>query len=137
MAADGNAALGEKLHRLNHRCSAFQLDHLRASRHQFCSVRERFLRTDLKRAEWHIAHDESLLRSACYTASVIDHIVQRHWQRTIMPLQHHAERIAHQQHIHALRFEQRGKACVVASQHGDFFFLAAHGLQFSQCGSHH
>ena len=46
-----------------------------------------------------------------------------------MPLHHHAERIAHQQHIHARAVHQRGEAGFIASKHGNFLALRFHFLQ--------
>src|SRR5574340_162613 len=57
-------------------------------------------------------------------------------QGCFVPLQYRAERIAHQQDVHALRLEQRGEAGVITRQHGDLFVFAAHGMQLCQCRSH-
>ena len=72
-------------------------------------MRTGFLRADLERAERHVCDDERLLRTARHAGGVVHHVVQRHRQRGVMPLQHHAERIADQQHVHALRFSSAAK----------------------------
>jgi hypothetical protein len=90
-----------------------------------------FLWTDLERAERHVAEYEGMLCAARHAGGVVNHVAQRNRQRGFVSLQHHAERIADQQHVYTLRFEQRGETRVITGQHGNFFALAAHGFQCS------
>ena len=89
MPAHRDAAFGEEAHCPDHSLAAFQLDHLRARRHQLRSVGTGFLRTDLESTEWHVADDECLFRAARDTAGVVHHVGQRNGQRGFIPLQHH------------------------------------------------
>jgi transcription elongation factor len=66
------------------------------------------------------------------THSVIHHLIHRHRQRGCFALQHIAERIANEDHIHAATVFQRGKAGVVSREHGDFFTLVFHSQQLGQ-----
>ena len=66
-------------------------------------------------------------------AGVVSHLLQRHGKRGFSTLQRHAERVAHQQDIHASGFEQGSKTRVVAGQDGNFFALVGHLLQGVQC----
>ena len=53
-----------------------------------------------------------------------------------MALQHIAQRIADQQGFNARRFQQRGKARVVAGEHGDLVTISAHLVNIGECDSH-
>jgi hypothetical protein len=50
---------------------------------------------------------------------VVDHLVERDRQRGGLPLDHHAERVAHEQDIDPGSVEQLREGRVVAGEHGD------------------
>ncbi len=59
-------------------------------------------------------------------ARVVEHVGERHRQRRVVTLDHHAERIADQQHVDAGAFAERGEARVVGGQHRDLLAVAGH-----------
>ena len=114
-------------------------DHYRTGRHELRRIAEGQFRAFLIGAEGHVGDDERALATACDAAGVIDHVGLRYWQRGVVALQHHAERIADQQRIDAAGFGHAGEGGVIAGQHDNLlaaFALAGkiHGRQTSLGG---
>ena len=133
--ADGNSALDYERDRGRHLIAALQLDHLRAGLQQPHRVFECLLRTDLIGAEWHVRDDEGALRATGDRAGVVGDVLDGHRQGRIVPLHHHAERIADQQRIDAGAVQHRSKGRVVAGQHRDLA-LGRGAAQIKQRQSH-
>ena len=129
MAAYRYAARRQKADGLDHGFTAFDLDHLRAGRHQLRRIPERIRGTSLECAERHVGDDPRAFGTARNTGRVINNVGERDRQGRVMALQHHAERIADQQRIHARGVEHRGKTRVVAGQHRDLLAVLRHLVQ--------
>ncbi len=129
VAAHRNAALGEKAHRFGDLGAALELHHLRAGRHQFGRAAERLLWRFLIAAERHVADEKTAFAAARDAARVIGHVGERHRQRGLVSLQHHAERVADQEAVQAGCVQHRGEARVVAGEHGYFHAIVAQLLQ--------
>jgi hypothetical protein len=74
--------------------------------------------------ERQVGHQERPVQSARHGSQWIDHVVHRHRHRGVVPLDHHAERIADQHHVDIGLVEQHGEAGVVAGEAGDLLALA-------------
>jgi hypothetical protein len=101
--------------------AALELHHLRAGRHEARRVAERVLFRGLEAAEGKIGDDERGLASARHAAHVVFHLAHGHRQRGVVPLDHHAERVADQQDVDACSFRNLREARVVAGQHRQLF----------------
>jgi hypothetical protein len=121
--------IDQKTHRFAQPFAAFQLHHLRAGPHQLHGALERGGRRAVA-AERHVGDDQRRGLCARHAGGVIRDVLERDGQRGGVSLQHVAERIADEQHVHACTVQQRREACVVARQHGDLLASLAHGLQF-------
>ena len=136
MRAHRNAALGEEGDGLDHHRAAFQLDHVRARRHQPRSGGKRALGRGLVAAEGQVGDDEGAFGARGHAARVVRHLGELHRQGRGVALHHHAERVADQQHVDAGGIEHAREAGVVAGEHGDFFAAFAHGLEGGQGDGH-
>ena len=136
VTANRNAARGQKVYGLGHALATLELDHLRAGRHQLGGIGKRLRRTGLIGSPRHIADNKSALRSACNTGGVIDGVALRHRQCGVMPLHHHAKRIANQYGVDTSRINHRGETRIVGRQHRDTFAVLLHFLQCCQRDSH-
>ena len=90
--------------------AAFELDHLRAGLHQTAALRKRLLARLVVAGERQVGDQPGVAVAARHAARVVRHLVERHRQGAVVPLQHHAERIADQQHVDAGRVEQRARS---------------------------
>ena len=129
MRAYRNAAPGEEGHRVDHHRAAFQLDHVRARCHQPCGSGKRTLGRGLVAAERQVGDDEGAFASGCDAARVVAHFGELHRQGRGVALDHHAERVADQQHVDPGGVEHAREARVVAGEHGDFLAAFAHRFQ--------
>ena len=84
------------------------------------------------RAERHVGDQQRLAQAARDAAHVVDDVVDRHRQRAVVALHHHAERIADEQGVHPAVVEQPGEGGVVGGQHGDRLARGVHRLQAVQ-----
>ena len=82
------------------------------------------------------ASDQRLRAAARHAAHVILGFVHRDRQRRVVALDHHAERVADQQDVHARRVAQAGEARVVAGQHRELLARARALLQLGDGRSH-
>jgi hypothetical protein len=133
VAAYRDAALGEEAHRFHHDRAAFQLDHVGAGGHEPGSGIEGLFRVFLIAAEGQIGHHEGLARRAAgHGLGVIGHLLQRDRQGGGMPLDGHAQGVAHQQTVHAVFGQDAGEAGVVAGEDGEFFALFGAGQELGK-----
>ena len=124
-----NALTGEATHRLQLHGPSFQLHHLRpALFHQPAGVRNGLPRIHVGQ-ERHIGHQQRPTATTGHAAGMVDHLVEGHRQGALLPLNHHSERIPHQQDLHPRRIEQRGEAAVVGGQTGELLSRLLHLLQ--------
>src|SRR5204863_513123 len=129
LRAHRDAALGEKSYRVGELRAALELHHLCASRHQFGRTAERLLRRFLIASEGHVGDEEAALAAARDAARVVGHVGKRHRQRGVVPLQHHAERVADEEAVETRGVQHRGEARVVAGEHGYLHAIFAQLLQ--------
>ena len=73
-----------------------------------------------------------MLHRAADHLRVVDHFVERHGQRAIVPLHDHRHAVAHQNAFHAGRIHQPGQRIVVRGDHRD---LAAGGFETGEFGN--
>ncbi len=67
----------------------------------------------------HVDHNQRPLDRSADDLGVIDHFVQRHRQRRLVPLHDHRNRIADQHGFDSSGVDQPGRGIVVGRQHGD------------------
>ncbi len=123
--------------RLRQRLAAFHLDRVDAALlHQPPGVGERLLDADVIAHKGHVADHQRLVRHPRDDAGVVDDVVERHRDRELVPLNHHAQRVADQQHRHARRLADARAHRVVSRQHHDRLVLSFHFLDVTDCDSH-
>src|SRR5581483_2196429 len=82
------------------------------------STLQGLLWADLKGHERHVRDEQTALDAAGYAACVVNHFVQRHGERVLMALHHHAERVTNEYAVYSGRIEQTCHRVVVSRQHG-------------------
>ena len=134
--AHRNAALDQKAHRLGGPAAAFELDHVGAGLHQRGGTAQRLFARLLVAAEGHVANQPGgglrAAQAARHTLHVVTHVLQRHAHGAGQALANHAQRVAHQDAVHAGGVGHGGKGGVVGGQHGDLFASGAHLQQARQ-----
>jgi len=109
--------------------AGLEFHHLSACLHELNGVSHGEIYRYLITAERHVGDDPRrpiALRNAC---RVIGHVLGGYPKRCRVPLEHHSERIAHQNHINACLVEYAGQCCVIAGEHGD---LLSRSVQFAK-----
>jgi hypothetical protein len=66
------------------------------------------------------------MQAARDRGAVIHHVIHCHRHGGVMALDHHAERVADQHHIHAGGIQQRGEGGVIGGQAGDLLAALFH-----------
>jgi hypothetical protein len=119
MAHHGNAALGEKRHRLRHSLPSLKLDGaaLRFLQDPHRGMKCLFLRSFIG-AERHVDHDQGMLRAAHHRPALQDHHLERHRHRGLETVHDIAEGVADQDDV-AMPVDQRRGMGVVGGQHHD------------------
>ena len=103
MAQDGHAAHREEIDRLRHLLPALELDRRAAGlRHDARGGAEGLGRRLLVGAEGEVHDDAGPPGGADHRAAVGDHHVDRDADRRVHAVEHHAERIAHQDEVAGL-----------------------------------
>ena len=131
MRADGYAALGEQAGGIGDPGAAFEFDDLRAGPHQRGGVLQGLGFRGVAH-ERHVAHQQGAFVAALDATHVIDHVVHGDRQGAVVPLQHHAERVAHEQHFDAGAGRHAGEAGVIGRQADEFLARALHLVQAGQ-----
>ena len=129
MGTDRNPARYQEGDGFCHEGAAFELDHFGTGLHQGDGAGKGLFLVLLIAAEGQVGQHQRIAGTACHAARVVNHVLQGDGQRAAGALHHHAERIAHQQHVHAALVHQAGKAGVVAGQHGNLAAFRLHLLQ--------
>ncbi len=95
-----NAALGEVIDGFAHTRTALEFNRPAARfLHHPCGISERDLRALLVCAKWHIHDNQCMRRTAHDCSAMHDHQIKRYWNRALIAMHHHAERIPDQQEI--------------------------------------
>src|SRR6266481_630155 len=104
--------------------TAFPALHLRAlgSRflHETHSIVQRPTQVGVITAVRHVRHKKRAARSAAHSARMVQHLVNRDRQRTVMPQHDHAKGIADKNQVHAGLIEQARGRVVIRRQASDF-----------------
>ena len=129
MTAHRDAARDQKLNAARDPCAALELDHLRARSHQPRRAGVCLFRARLVASERHVGDHECRARARGDAARVIDHLVERDWQRRRISTNDHAQRVSDEQRVDAGAIEQHGEARVIAGEHRDLLSLACHGRE--------
>ncbi|MCY1554235.1 hypothetical protein D9M68_907950 [compost metagenome] len=87
--------------------------------------------------EGQVDEDQRTLVAAFDAGGVVGHIGDADRQGAVMPLQHHAEGIADQQHVDAGLAGGLGESGVIAGQHGDLLAALLEALQGGQGNVRH
>ena len=117
MAHDRNIGIGDGRNRGRDPDAAFNFDGAGAAfLEEAAGVFEPLLRTDLEAHERHVGDEQAAVHATRHAARMVDHLVERHAQRMLVTLHHHAERIADQDSIHAGRVEQAAHGVIVGGQ---------------------
>ncbi len=106
--------------------SPLEFDHLRSGLDQPNRIAQRRLDRLLIAAERHVGDDPGTAVAARHALGVVDHLIHGDRQCAGMTLEHHPERIAHQQHIDACGVEDVREQRVVAREHRDLFAGRVH-----------
>jgi len=114
-----HAAFDEKADRLRHTLAALELDGAAAGLLEDPRRRhEGLLPRRLVGAEWQVDHHQRVARPAHHRVALQDHHVERHRNRGLQPVHHHAERIPDQDDI-AVRIEDARRMGMVGREHHD------------------
>jgi hypothetical protein len=106
--------------------SSLELDHLRAAfLHEPHGVLQRLLARRV-RHERHVGHLERPEQSFGDRLGVIDDVIERDRHGRVVPLDHHAERVADQHDVDAGLVGQRGIARVIARDARDLLAARLH-----------
>jgi hypothetical protein len=118
--AHRNTALGQQTNRFAQPCRALDLDHVRTGLHQHRTVGEGLFGGGVGH-EGKVGEDHCTLIAAFDAGNVIGHFGSGDWQRTVVALQDHPQRVADQQHFDTRLAGSVGEGRVVAGEHGDLF----------------
>ena len=103
----------------------FHLDHAGTGCHQAGGVLVSLLGGGVTH-EGHVGDDQRIAGTASHTAGVIDHLIHVDRQGILTPLQHHAQRIADEQHMGPLVVEQLGKSGIIGGDGGELLTILLH-----------
>ena len=84
--------------------------------HQPTGILEGLLRADLETHEGHIGHEQAAAHAPGHQTGVIDHLLHGDGQGVLLPLNHHAERIAHENGVHSRLVDEMGEGVIVGGQ---------------------
>ena len=130
MRAHRNAAFHQELHRRRGPAAALEFDHVCARLHEAAGAAQGLLLALGVAAVGQIAHQPGRALCAVQTAGhafrVIGHGVEADAHRAVQTLADHAERVAHQNALHARRIGHRRVGRVVGGEHGDLLARCAH-----------
>ena len=116
-----NADIDEPLHDVDDRLAAFDFHRGRSCVFQQTSrVAHRFGGCDLIGQKRHVGNDERLLRAAHDGGGVMNHHVERHRQRRVVPEHGRGHRIADQQHVDTRALEQPRHGRIVRGENREF-----------------
>ena len=119
MAHHRDAALGEIADGLGHVHAALELDGAAAGLLQHArGVAEGDRRALLVGAERHVDHDQRARRAAHHGLRMHDHQLERHRHGGLVAVHHHAEGIAHQQHVD-MRIDDARRMRVIGGERHD------------------
>ena len=117
---DGNARAHEAANHVGLVGAPFELDRLAARLLENAAGRfDRPLDAQVIRRERQIDDDERPLDRPADHLGVIDHLVERHGQRRLVPLHDHRHAVADQNRVDARRIEHGRRGIVVGRQHAD------------------
>ena len=126
--AHGNAALGQKADSACQPGGTFDFHYMGTSAHEYGSIGQGLIFRGIAH-ERHVADQQSPFIGAVNAGSVIGHLLQRYRQSAVMTLQHHAQRVAHEQCLHPRLTGLTGEGRIVGGQAGEFFTFALEGIQ--------
>ncbi|MNP31017.1 hypothetical protein D3C76_1241200 [compost metagenome] len=131
VGANRNAALGKQAYGICQPGCAFELDHVCAGLHQHGAVGERLVGGGISH-EWQVSQNQRALIAALDAGNVVGHFSRGDRQRAVVPLQYHAQGVAHEQDLNAGLAGGLREGRVVAGQHGYFLTLELQALQGGQ-----
>jgi len=124
----GNAGLNDSGDRFLHFDATFEFHRFGKSLlNQSSGGFEGFFRRNSVRHERHVGADVSATNAPGHGAGVIDHVIECHGNRAFVTLHHHAQRIAHQHHVHASVVYQPSEGGVIGRDNRDFPVVGFHG----------
>jgi hypothetical protein len=94
--------------------------------HNAPGIAEGFLNGDLVAHEGHIGDDHCPAHAPDDGFGVVDHLLQRHRNGRLVPLEHVAKRIAHQDDVHPCLIEDARHQGIVGSQADNLLPLLLH-----------
>jgi hypothetical protein len=108
---------------------ALQFHHLRATfLHEAHGIGEGDLGSRVT-GEWQVRDEKRTVQAARHRFAVIDDVVHGHGHRSVVTLQHHAQRIADQHQIGVGIVDQHGEARVVTGEARDLLAFALHAVE--------
>jgi hypothetical protein len=125
MRAHGNIVARQVLHDFDLQAAALELDDAGALLHQPDRIGECLILRGIAH-EGQIAHQKRPLQPARHGPRVIDHVIHRDRHRSVVTLDHHAERIPGQHDVDAGIIDQLREACVIGRKAGDALPLLTH-----------
>jgi len=127
VAHDGDTRLDDGLDGACAALAALELDRLGlALLHQPAGVGQRLLRGDLVGHEGQIDGEVGALQPSRHAGSVVDHVFEGDAQGVGVALDHHAQAVTHQHHVHPGRVGQAGHGVVIGGDHHDFLVVGLH-----------
>ncbi len=96
---------------------------------QSARVAHRFLDGYLVGQKRKVGDDQRSFDATADRARMMNHHVERHWQRRVVTQHNHAHRITDKNHIEAGPIEKPGHAGVIGCKNGDLCSLCFHGPQ--------
>ena len=128
MRTDRYAALNQSMNAVTEPGAPFQLDHLRARLHQAGAGMQRVVRIG-EAHKRQVGHDQGVGSSPRHALRVVGHGIQRHRDGCVVALQHHAERVAHQNGVSARFARKLCESRIIGRNHDE---LVARGLHVVQ-----
>ena len=129
----GDAGRDERGDRLGLLDAAFELHRLAARfLEDPAGVFDRLVLAQVEAGKRHVDDHQRVLDRAADHLGVVDHLVERHGQRAVVPLHDHRHAVAHQNAFDAGRVDQPGHRIVVRGDHRD---LAAGRFEAGELGN--
>src|SRR6185437_5763672 len=121
-----NADAGHRLHGAQHLGAASLELHAVGTRllHHASAVRYRLLCAHLIGEKRHVHREQRTLHTPPCCRRVVDHLIERHWNRRVVAQQHGAGRVAHEHDVDAALVHETREQRIVRGEYDQFFGTA-------------
>ena len=117
-----NGTFGQHLYGFYQPLTAFNFDHVSTGTHNRCGVFEGLFRRGIRHKR-QVSQQQAVWCAATYGGSVVGDIGNGNWQGGVVPLNRHAQRIAHQHDVKPFISKEFGEAIVISGDGRETFFF--------------